>query len=322
MIGTDRSAHMPSLEIHIPISPTPLFMNMTHYLVSSLRHNGGAHRNAKVILCIGDSEIDADITNSYPWILKQGVEIWWLAKERFERDSYFATALERFRYPFSCDVVLMLDADILIRRPFEEVIFDCHRNQCFAGLIAHVPPFPERDLWQQIYHVAELGEVSFKHEHTGWGYMFSDEQRRFCPPYFNLGVLCAPSKTMTSIGKEIYKLMHCVNSVTETPYRCQVALSLAITKLAVPYQCLPMRYNFANDVFLEALHGPELPHAAILHLLRDHQQIYKARLFDDRKHIEEMLERKDLRGINLMAQQVLRQIHPDVCREQTEQHLF
>lgn len=308
----------PSLEIHIPISPTPYFFNMAHYLVSSLRHFGGAYKNARVVLTIGDAEIDSSITESYSWIRKQGIEVRWLARERFSRDSYYATAVERFRHEFCSDMVLMLDADILISRPFEDLVFDCHRNQYFAGLIAHVPPFSEPGLWQKIYQAAGLGEVSFKHEHTGWGYMFNDERSRFCPPYFNLGVLCAPSKIMRSIGKDIYDLMHCVDRVTETMFRCQIALSLAITKQAIRYRCLPMRYNFPNDVFLEALHGLELPHAAILHLLRDHQQIYKTRLYDDRSHVAKMLARKDLRGINAIAQQVLREIHPDVCREQVE----
>ncbi|MDQ5844933.1 MAG: hypothetical protein M3539_06510 [Acidobacteriota bacterium] len=311
----------PSLEIHIPISPTAYFLNMTHYLVSSLRRFGGAYRNARVVLTIGDAEIDNNITESYSWIRRERVEVKWVSKELYARDSYFASAFERFRHEFRSDVVLMLDADILISKPFDELILECHRNQYLAGVIAHVPPFSEPDGWKKIYQAAGLGEVSCKHEHTGWGYMFSDEERRFCPPYFNFGVVCAPSKIMKRIGEEIYDLMHRVESVMETGFRGQIALSLAITKLAIPYRCLPMRYNFPNDVFLEALHGLELPHAAILHLLRDHQQIYKTRLFADRSQVETMLARKDLRGVNLMAQDVLRQIHSDVCHEQTQAHL-
>ena len=289
---------------------------MAHYLVSSLRRFGGAYRNARVVLTVGDAEVDTTITESYAWTRQQGIEVRWADKERFLRDSYYATAVERFRHEFRSDMVLMLDADILVSRPFEELVLDCHRNQYFAGLIAHVPPFPDPGLWQRVYHAAGLGEVSFTHEHTGWGYMFNDERTRFCPPYFNLGVLCAPSTIMRRIGEDIYDLMHCVDSVAETGYRCQIALSLAVTKQAIPYRCLPMRYNFPNDVFLEALHGPELPHAALLHLLRDHQHIYKTRVFDDRTHVEAMLARKDLRGINAIAQRVLREIHPAVCREQ------
>jgi hypothetical protein len=289
---------------------------MAHYLVASLRRFGGTYKNTSVVLTIGAAEIDHRVTETYPWLAKQGIEIKWLAPERFAQDSYYATAIERFRHNFGSDVVLMLDADVLIARPFDELIVACQRQQYFAGLIAHVSPFAEPSQWQQIYTAAGLGKVTFKHEHTGWGYMFNNERNRFCPPYFNLGVLCAPSQMMNHIGAEIYELMHRINSVTETVFRCQLALSLALTKLALPYRCLPMRYNFANDVFLEALYGQELPHAAILHLLRDHQQIYKARLFDKREHIEAMLARKDLRGINLMAQQVLQQIHSQVCREQ------
>lgn len=308
-----RLLKRPSLEIHIPISPTPYFFNMTHYLVSSLRRFGGAYRNARVVLTIGAAETDKSDIESYSWKRKLGLEVKWLPRERFLVDSYFATAMERFCYEFSSDVVLMLDADILIAKPFDELIHDCYRQQRFAGLIAHVPPFSELSTWQKLYDAAGLGGASFKHEHTGWGYMFNDESVRFAPPYFNFGVICAPSSIMKSIGQVIYEMLHCVNSVIETDFRAQIALSLAITKQAIPYRCLPMRYNFPNDVFLEALHGEELPHAAILHLLRDHQGIYKTRLFDDRNHVEDMLARTDLRGVNLMAQNILRQIHPEVC---------
>lgn len=289
---------------------------MTHYLVSSLRHFGGDYKNSRVVLTIGDAEPDYGITELYPWLRKNEIEINWLAKERFASDSWYATAVERFCHNFSSDIVLMLDSDILISRSFEELVLECHRNQCFGGLIAHAPPFSDPGLWQEIYNAAKLGEVILQHEHTGWGYMFNDDKSRFCPPYFNLGVLCAPARIMKSIGNEIYTLMQCVNSVIETVFRCQISVSLAVTKLRIPYWCLPMRYNFPNDVFLEALHGTELPHATFLHLLRDHQQVYKARLFDDRGHIEQMLARKDLRGVNAIAQQVLRQIHPAVCSEQ------
>ena len=51
-----------------------------------------------------------------------------------------------------------------------------------------------REQWQDIYRAVGLGS-SFETpcEHTGWGYMFQDESMRYCPPYFNLGVLAAPA---------------------------------------------------------------------------------------------------------------------------------
>lgn len=45
----------PNLEIHIPVSPAPMFMNMVHCLALSLRRFGGAYRDARIILTVGDA---------------------------------------------------------------------------------------------------------------------------------------------------------------------------------------------------------------------------------------------------------------------------
>jgi hypothetical protein len=63
-------------------------------------------------------------------------------------------------------------------------------------------------------------------------------------------------------------------------FRSQIALSLAIEKAGVPHRAIGMRYNFPNDVHLEALHPEELKHVRLVHLLRreqgfDKQQAYR-----------------------------------------------
>ena len=83
----DRSAQevSPSLEIHIPISPTPLFANMVHYFVHSLRVYGGRYRNAKVVLTVGEQSIDRKWERRNAWIARHGIEVRWLPEALYRK---------------------------------------------------------------------------------------------------------------------------------------------------------------------------------------------------------------------------------------------
>lgn len=308
-----QSWSRPSLEIHIPISPTVRYENMVHYNVNSLRVYGGAYRDAKVILTIGDENFDESWSNK-PWIRDLGIEVRWVPQERYKEWIYYATAVERFCYRFEADMVLMLDADIVIRRPLDELIDGCYEAREFRGLIPHVSPFRGEGSWQELYDAAGLGKVEAIHEHTGWGYMLTDEALRYCPAYFNLGVLCAPADVMASVGSVIYEMMGVCEGVFKTAYKCQIAAGLAVTKQKVPYSPLPMRFNYPNQPLIEALHQGELEHAAIVHYLASHQGIYKE-TFDSAESIEAVLKRTDLRNANEQLRQVLRTIHPLVVSQ-------
>ena len=301
----------PTLEVHVPVSPTPTFLNMAHYLTHSLRACGGWYRDAPLILTLGAEQRDLDLARRHPWMAKHGVEVRWIDEALFARESWFATSCERFRYEFSSDVVLVLDADTLIFGPLDDMVEEAHRAGAMCGVVAHVPPVARREQWQEIYRRCGLGDLETPCEHTGWGYMFSDETLRHCPPYFNHGVLAAPAAAMRRIGGVIYELMAAADAVLRTHYRAQIAVSLAVTQLALPFRALPFRWNFANDPLLEALHADELPHVRIIHLLRKHQ-IHKDELYASLDNVEAMLARTDLRVINALAQRLLAELHPRV----------
>lgn len=301
----------PTLEVHVPVSPTPTFLNMAHYLTRSLRVRGGCYRDAPIVLTIGAERRDPDLARNYPWMADNGVEVRWIDEELFARESWYATACERFRYEFTSDVVLALDADTLIAGPLDELVEEAHRAGALCGVVAHMPPLPRREQWQQLYCACGLGELETPCQHTGWGYMFHDESLRYCPPYFNLGVLAAPAAAMRSIGSAIYELMAAIDAVHPTSYRVQIAVSLAVTRFRLPFRSLPFRWNFVNDPRLEALHADELGDVRIIHLLRKHQ-IYKAELYASLDHVEAMLARTDLRVINALAQRLLGELHPQV----------
>jgi hypothetical protein len=304
----------PKLEVHVPVSPTPVFLNMAHYLTRSLRVRGGLYRDAPIILTVGAERRDPDLASHHPWMAENGVEIRWINEDLFARDSWYATACERFRAEFTSDVVLMLDADTLIAGPLDPLVEEAQSKQALCGVIAHKPPLPRREQWQEIYDSCGLGKVETPCQHTGWGYMFQDESLRYCPPYFNLGVLAAPAAVMRSVGSAIYELMAAVDAVHQTPYRVQIAVSLAVTRFALPFRALPFRWNFVNDPLLEALHASELGDVRIIHLLRRHQ-INKNDLYASLENVEAMLARTDLRVINELAQRLLGEFHPRVKAE-------
>ena len=112
------------------------------------------------------------------------------------------------------------------------------------------------------------------------------------------------------LGEVVYELMAQVDRVVDTFFKCQIAVSLAVVREHLPYVCLPMRYNFANDPLLEALHASELPHLTILHLLRDHQGVDKQRVFASLGAMEALAAREDLKVVNLRARDVLREVLP------------
>jgi len=304
----------PTLEVHVPISPTLTFLNMAHYLTRSLRVRGGRYRDAPIVLTVGAEQRDPDLARNHPWMAANGVEVRWVAEDLFARESWYATACERFRYEFRSDVVLALDADTLIAGPLDELVEEAYRTEALCGVVAHVPPLSQLEKWQEIYDACGLGELRTPCQHTGWGYMFSDESLRYCPPYFNLGVLAAPAAVMRNLGSDIYELMSTVDAVHRTMYRVQIAVSLAVTRFALPFRGLPFRWNFVNDPLLEALHADELGDVRIIHLLRKHQ-IHKDEVYASLENVEAMLARTDLRVINALAQRLLGELHPRVKAE-------
>jgi hypothetical protein len=306
----------PSLEIHIPASPNRLFLNMVQCLTCSLRRNGGSYRNSPVIVTLGDESPDPVLAERLPWLRENGIELRWVPRDQFIAHSYAATGNQRLRYDFQSDVVLLLDADVLIAGPLDDLIETVHSRQTIAGVIAHISPFEHRKCpyaWQELQGSLGLRAVRAEYEHTGWGYMSSDERFRYTPPYFNYGVVCAPRGVVTQIGRVSHDLLRCVRSrFPDFFFDNQVALSLAIAKLSLPHWCLPMRYNFPNDPLLEALHAAELPHTRIIHLLRNHQQVSKTDLFASLESLTAFTHRRDLRVINRLAQQIIADALPSL----------
>jgi hypothetical protein len=306
----------PTVEIHIPISPTPVFFNMVQCLALSLRANGGIGRDAPIILTVGDATIDPTIERAYPWLGPLGIELRWVSEPFFREHSFHATGATRLWHDFGSDVILLLDADILIARPFDDLIRRVFREGHVAGVIGPASPlqfFDPPHSWHEIYRHCGLDQTpDLRFEHPGWPYYFSsDEVYRRSPAYFNYGVICAPASFIRRIAATYFSDLLKLRELTPNLLITQIALTTSIIRAGLPQRALPVRYNFPNHPMLEALHGAEIPLATFLHLKEKHQ-FKKFDLFDDLANVHATIRRTDLRGINERARQVLQAIEPDL----------
>jgi hypothetical protein len=101
-----------------------------------------------------------------------------------------------------------------------------------------------------------------------------------------------------------------VREVAPCIFDAQIALAVAIARLGLPARALPMRYNFANHIVLEALHAAEIPHARILHLLGC-EQITKQELYRSVESLQAFAGACYPRVINAKAQRIIRDILPN-----------
>lgn len=315
-----RSVRRPAVEVHVPIAPTPSFFRQLQCLTHSLRRFGGAYRHAPVIATVGGEPTDTGLTQRLPWLAANGVELRWVPQDYYQSLGMFATGATRLKHRFQSDVVLLLDADTLIRRPLDSLVEFVYRKQVIAGTVAHVSPLLGSKLdppdWVRLYALFGLGEPRLDFEHTGWGYYFADPRLRYCPAYFNYGVVAGPSQMITQIApvSEAYLLQ--LRETMGSYFDAQLALTLAMAKLSTPVYALPLRYNMPNHPYLEALHATEVEPAVILHILAD-LHFRRDETFASLANLGTFLARTDLRLVSAKAQEVLRAIFPALCAEES-----
>jgi hypothetical protein len=318
---------IPSLEVHVPISPTERFFNMLRYLVESLSHNGGAQGPVKFVVTVSPEEPERDLTHELPWARCHAIEWRWVDDKTFRRHSYAATGtLARLRHCFEADLVLMLDCDVFVGGPIDEILRDAFENHRLLGLIAHISPFsvapvqPNEATWAKLFAAAGLPPPALSCQHSLWPRLsgdpslLGDPEYRHCPPYFNFGVLLAPRDIMTTIGSSIADDLSAVDSVMSSWFRGQIALTLALTRHRIPWKELDLKYNFPFTKPPEAL-GTVAPNQLedirIWHYIDD-SAISKYRDFDSAEAIARMLHRADLGPILTPFQTRLRALHQRV----------
>jgi hypothetical protein len=301
------SSSVSSLEIHVPISPTPLFLNRIHYLAASLKEYGGALRDSTIVVTVGADEEPRELERELPWSRKYPIEWRWMDRELFREYSYFGTRLRRFTYDYEAEAVLMLDADVLVVGGFAEIVNEVVRRNVLCGTPAHGSPVRGHFTWEGLFAAAGLGEVPWSCEHPEWGLTFFEPERRFCPPYFNLGVLFSPRDHVRKIGTTIFAELDVVRKM-EDFFRAQTSLTLAMVRQGIPWETMPLRYNFPNDPVYSSAYRREMMEMRLVHYLRK-SQFDKDADFESPEKIAALLARTGWNEGNAVFMERLLPVH-------------
>jgi hypothetical protein len=264
---------MPSLQIHVPISPTPSFFTMVHMLAESVRSFGGAFSDARIVISVGDDIEPFDIEQGRPELEPYGIEWRWTDRGEFQRHSYFATGLDRWAAPFECDYVLMADADILIMGPLDDLTNSLPTPRSVAGVIGTKPPFTARGngddetRWPDLYRAAGLTPPPFDFPIPGHGTHYPLSGIANAPAYYNFGFVIGRKEAMNAIRETFHTDYLVANDFMQSVLAAQAGLGLSITRHQLDAAALPVRYNFwTQDKYL-ANFPEEADDIRVLHYL-------------------------------------------------------
>jgi hypothetical protein len=256
--------------------------------------------NTIVSVSVGADAEPFDVTAIAPWSEELGVRWDWVRPDVYAewRDTpypFVATIVDRYRPPYLADHVLMLDADVLPIRPFDELLT---RGDVLMAMMAHASPFPNHvEDWRELFEAYGLAEPSFEFELSGWGTMVNDPARRLSPPYFNSGVVFGRATMFERLYEPYVAGLRFIKGRMSTYFFDQIALTLAIARAKIPLNILPLRYNFPNQPEFDAAHPDELRNLVLLHFLRT-QIIDRDKDFESNDAIRELIKRSDLTGSN------------------------
>jgi hypothetical protein len=258
--------------------------------------------DAIIRVTIGDEGPHFDPRSLLPWSERLGVQWVWVERDDFAKwrgtaHPYIATMMERFRPPFTGDSVLMLDADVVAVRPFDEVLGA--PGDCIRGVMAHGSPFQlsHAETWTKLFTDYRTRVPAFSHQHSGWGAMFYDDANRFSPYYLNTGVLFGTRGVYETLYEPYLNALAFVREAMDSYFFEQIALTLALYRSRVPFEELPLRFNFPNQPEFEAVAPAELADVRLLHFLRT-CVIDRDKDFAGASAVRRLVTRADLSGSN------------------------
>ena len=308
------------LEVRIPISPLDHYFNRVHLIAHSIRSLGGRYADVHVRVTVGADQEPEDLHRRMPWSREAGIDWVWADREEFRQwrgteHEYIATMMERFRPPFSTRQVLMLDADVLVMREFDELAASLEQAEGIAGVMAHVSPFPTPSYanaseWARLLELAGVSTPLDK-QYSGWGIMAHDPAQRFGPTYFNTGVILASSSVLERLYRPYIECLDLVRGAMDTYFFEQIALTLALARAGISATGVPLRYNFPNQIGFDRAYQEELDQVRFLHFLRT-DAIQREADFETLGAMSQLTSRSDLTGSNEALRRRISELMPAV----------
>ncbi|MBC7462564.1 MAG: hypothetical protein H7287_14505 [Thermoleophilia bacterium] len=265
-------------EIHIVAAPTEAFLLRVQLLAASIRRTAGAFATSRIVVTLSRDCVPFDVDAAYPWSQSLGIEWRWVPEAMWEQHGIYGSALARFGWEVEAPYVIHLDADTIVTGQLDDL--PARTASSFGGVIAHVAPsafgIPFTDgvvhhgaaFWAQLHAGAGLGAPQLTSEHTGWGFMDVEPARRWCPPYYNLGLLAGTREVMARVATAIEYQLATVEEQVATHFRCQLAVMLALAATQTPSVDLAMQWNFPNDDAFCDAHPQAARDVRVLHYLR------------------------------------------------------
>ena len=140
-----------------------------------------------------------------------------------------------------------------------------------------------------------------------------DSENRYCPPYFNLGVLASPADHIRKIASTIFSELMVVWRI-EDFYRAQTSLTLAIERHKIPWQLMSLKYNYPNDPLFPTRYRDEFEDLRMVHYLRK-DQFDKDDTWETPERIAEQIARTDLHEVNRRFLDLIQPVHERVIRD-------
>jgi hypothetical protein len=270
---------MASVEIHIPISPLPSFFTMVHFFAASLRRRGGAFRNAKIVVSVGEDCEPFDLDQSNPQLSKYDISWRWVERTAFREQRYAATDHRRWG-EFESDYVVMADADTLVLGDISEALKWLRGPRGICGVIATFPPFMARGdgntdakRWPELFNRAGLPPPPFDSVHPGFGHFYDASQGiRDAPPYYNYGFVLGTREAMDSIASTVEQDYRTAVDYVKTDLAAQAGLALSIVRHRVSYASLPVRFNMWSWPAYSRAFPDDFSDVRLLHYL--HREVF------------------------------------------------
>lgn len=283
------------LEVRVPLSPRPAWLNRTRLFASSVRQ---FYPDAIVRAYIGDPAGRSMLNESLvaAALGDTGIDVEWIPRSEFlawagTRSEYIATMNARWKPDVQGTHVLILDADVLMVRPIPE-LFEVDAVQ---GVQAHISPIPDQD-WRALFRLFGLETPFFGHAYSGNGIM--GPPGRFGPFYPNSGMIFAPRHLFDQMCGPYHRAISFLRgAIADTYWFDQLAVALAAAASDVNRQTLPLRYNFPNRPAFDAAAPAELADVRFLHAMQT-DIVHRDRDFEDVDAMRNMIARYDLTGSN------------------------
>ena len=300
----------PKLCFHFPASPNDSFFSQIAMFRLSLNSLGGIYERADIVITLGDDDVKP-LPERWKPHLNKNVKINWVDSELYRQHKYDAQSDAQWIYNHEeYDFICIVDADVMIIRPIDDLLFGTLNYPSLGGTIAHFPfPTAQNDnpqqLWLRLAHQFIQKPLEFGYRHTLS--VGQPDEYTFCPFYINFGFILLTPEIIREISGTHLDIRPKVALKLEDPYfAAQTSLALTLAAHNIPVHAVGLRYNFPNDEDADHLHLNELRDVRLIHYLRT-EQFDRQRIFTSQLEFDRFLS-LELSGSNKIFQQYIRDL--------------